>query len=42
MNFDGELSMSIFGGSPEEAVQGVVEAYVDYFDDYYETHINQP
>jgi len=38
MNFDGELGMGIFGGSADEAVQGVVEAYLDYFDDYYETH----
>lgn len=37
LNFDGELSMGIFGGSEEEAVQGVVEAYLDYFDDYFET-----
>ena len=36
LNFDGELSMGIFGGSEEEAVQGVVEAYLDYFDDYFE------
>ena len=34
LNFDGELSMGIFGGSVEEAVLGVVEAYLDYFDDY--------
>jgi hypothetical protein len=39
LNFDGELSMGIFGGSEEEAVQGVVEAYLDYFDDYF---ANQP
>jgi len=38
MNFDGELGMGVFGGSADEAVQGVVEAYLDYFDDYYETH----
>ncbi len=37
LNFDGELSMSLFGGSAEEAVQGVVEAYLDYFDDYFES-----
>jgi len=36
LNFDGELSMGIFGGSVDEAVQGVVEAYLDYFDDYFE------
>jgi hypothetical protein len=27
--------MGIFGGSADEAVQGVVEAYLDYFDDYF-------
>ena len=42
MNFDGELGMGLFGGSPDEAVQGVVEAYLDYFDDYYETHYAKP
>ena len=36
LNFDGELSMGLFGGSVDEAVQGVVEAYLDYFDDYFE------
>ena len=36
LNFDGELSMGIFVGSVDEAVQGVVEAYLDYFDDYFE------
>jgi hypothetical protein len=36
MDFDGELSMGLFGGSADEAVQSVVEAYLDYFDDYYE------
>ncbi len=35
LNFDGELSMGIFGGSVDEAVQGVVEAYLEYFDDYF-------
>jgi hypothetical protein len=35
-NFDGELSMSLFGGSPEEAVDAVVRAFIDYFDDYFE------
>ena len=35
-NFDGELSMSFFGGSPEEAVASVVKAFVAYFDDYFE------
>lgn len=27
INFGGELSMGIFGGSVDEAVQGVVEAF---------------
>jgi hypothetical protein len=36
LNFDGELSMSLFGGSADEAVQAVVKAYLDYFDDYFE------
>jgi len=36
LNFDGELSMGLFGGSIDEAVQGVVDAYLDYFDDYFE------
>jgi hypothetical protein len=35
LNFDGELSMGIFGGSMDETVQGVVEAYLDFFDDYF-------
>jgi hypothetical protein len=35
-NFDGELSMSIFGGSPTEAVDAVVKSFIDYFDDYFE------
>ena len=35
-NFDGELSMSLFGGSPQEAVDAVVRAFIDYFDDYFE------
>ena len=35
-NFDGELSMSLFGGSPEEAVDAVVRAFIDYFRDYFE------
>lgn len=35
-NFDGELSMSLFGGSPQEAVDAVVDAFIDYFDDYFE------
>ena len=41
LNFDGELSMSVFGGSAEEAVQGVVEAYLDYFDDYFESQASK-
>ena len=40
-NFDGELSMSLFGGSVDEAVQGVVKAYLDYWDDYFHTHLSQ-
>ncbi len=36
-NFDGELSMSFFGGSPDEAVASVVNAFIDYFDDYFES-----
>ncbi len=36
-NFDGELSMSFFGGSAEEAVDEVVKAFIDYFRDYFET-----
>lgn len=35
LNFDGELSMGLFGGSEEEAAQGVVESYLDYFADYF-------
>ena len=35
-NFDGELSMSFFGGSPEETVDSVVRAFIEYFDDYFE------
>jgi len=35
-NFDGELSMSFFGGSAEEAVDEVVEAFIDYLQDYFE------
>lgn len=34
-NFDGELSMSFFGGSAEEAVDSVVKAYIDYFRQYF-------
>lgn len=35
-NFDGELSMSVFGGSPERAVKSVVKAYIKYLDEYFE------
>ena len=35
VNFDGELSMGVFGGSEEQAVQGVVDAYIDFFHDYF-------
>ena len=41
LNFDGELSMSLFGGSADEAVQAVVKAYIDYFDDYFENHVGK-
>jgi hypothetical protein len=34
MNFDGEISMGITGGSEEEAVDAIVRAFIDYFDDY--------
>ncbi len=34
-NFDGELSMSFFGGSPKEAVKSVVKAFIEYFDEYF-------
>ncbi len=34
-NFEGELSMSFFGGSPEAAVKSVVKAFVEYFDEYF-------
>lgn len=34
-NFDGELSMSFFGGSAEEAVEGVVKAFIEYFEQYF-------
>ncbi|MDA9982397.1 DUF4410 domain-containing protein [Gammaproteobacteria bacterium] len=37
INFDGELSGGIFGGTVDEAVQGVVSAYLDFFDDYFDT-----
>lgn len=41
LNFDGELSMSLFGGSADEAVQAVVKAYLDYFDDYFENQVGK-
>jgi hypothetical protein len=28
--------MSFFGGSAEEAITAVVQAFIDYFDDYFE------
>jgi hypothetical protein len=34
-NFDGELSMSFFGGSADEAVDAVVDAYIAYLRDYF-------
>jgi len=34
-NFDGELSMSFFGGSADEAVDAVVRAYIAYLHDYF-------
>jgi hypothetical protein len=34
-NFDGELSSSFFGGSADEAVQGVVTAFIDYCNQYF-------
>lgn len=36
VDFDGELSMGFFGGDAEEAVDRVVEAFISYFDDYFE------
>ena len=42
LSFDGELSMGFFGGSSDEAVQAVVEAYLDYFDDYFENQGANP
>ena len=38
-NFDGELSMSFFGGSADEAVEGVVKSFIEYFDDFFENEI---
>ncbi len=34
-NFDGELGMGFFGGSAEQAVDETVEAFIDYFSDYF-------
>ena len=36
-NFDGELSMGFFGGDEQEAVDAVVDSFIAYFDDYFET-----
>lgn len=33
-NFDGELAMGLFGGDVDEAVDGVVEAFLDYMQEY--------
>jgi hypothetical protein len=33
--------MGLFGGSVDEAVEGVVDAYLDYFDDYFENQGGQ-
>ena len=33
-NFDGELAMGLFGGDSDEAVDGVVEAFIDYMQQY--------
>lgn len=33
-NFDGELAMGLFGGDVDEAVDGVVRAFIDYMQDY--------
>ena len=33
-NFDGELAMSLFGGDADEAVDGVVDAFIDYMKQY--------
>lgn len=34
-NFDGELSLGVFGGEAKRAYEGVVKAIVDYFSDNY-------
>jgi hypothetical protein len=36
LNFDGELIMGGFGGSADVAVDEVIKAYLDFFDDYFE------
>jgi hypothetical protein len=33
-NFDGELAMGLFGGDVDEAVDGVVNAFIDYMQEY--------
>jgi len=33
-NFDGELAMGLFGGDADEAVDGVVNAFIDYMQQY--------
>jgi hypothetical protein len=35
-NFDGELAMGFFGGDEQEAVDAVVESFIDYFADYFQ------
>ena len=34
--FDGELAMGFFGGDEQEAVDAVVQSFIEYFDDYFE------
>ena len=36
-NFDGELAMGLFGGSADEAVDAVVESFIDYMRQYMST-----
>jgi len=33
-NFDGELAMGLFGGDADEAVDAVVESFIDYMREY--------
>jgi len=33
-NFEGKLYMGVFGGDPNEAVDGVVDAFIDYMKQY--------